>query len=407
MSLTFPKDFLWGSSTSAYQVEGNNTACDWWEWEGRAGLKERSGHACRHYELYEQDFDLAASLGHNAHRLSIEWSRVQPQEGVFQERELKHYLEVILTLRKRGIEPVVTLHHFTNPLWFTQKGGWENKRAIDFFLPFVQRITELLSPHVRFWVTINEPMVYVYHAYVLGIWPPQQRSLAKGRAVAGNLLAAHAEAYRLIHAVYKNRDLPLPMVSIAHNLQAFVPCRPTLRNRVALYLKNKRFNRDFIEWAMRKRSLDFLGINYYSRSLIDTKGWGAEHLLLDTCLDNHKPLPKNSLGWDIYPQGLYDLLLMLKKYRLPVFILENGICTADDSLRWDFIRQHIAAMHQAMQKGVRLIGYLYWSLLDNFEWDKGYSPRFGLAEVDYASCKRTVRGSARQFAEVCRTGILR
>ncbi|MCX5696691.1 MAG: glycoside hydrolase family 1 protein [Candidatus Omnitrophica bacterium] len=404
--IQFPKGFLWGAATSAYQVEGNNIASDWWEWEKRLGQKEPSGLACRHYELYAQDFDLARSLGHNAHRLSLEWSRIEPEEGRFQEAQLKHYLDVILALRERGIEPVVTLHHFTNPLWFSLKDGWHNEQAVSSYLRYTGRALELLSPHVRFWVTINEPMVYVYHAYVLGIWPPQERSLAKGGKVTNNLLSAHVEAYKLIHAIYKKKGLPMPMVSIAQNLQAFVACKANLRNRIALYLRNKCFNFDFIDNAMRKKSLDFLGINYYSRSLVDTRGWGVKNLLLDTCRDNHSDLPKNSLGWDIYPQGLYDLLLSLKRYDLPVFILENGICTDKDSLRWNFIRRHIEMVHQARQKGVNLIGYLYWSLLDNFEWDKGFSPRFGLIDVDYATYRRTPRDSANKFAEVCRTGTL-
>ncbi|MCX5713583.1 MAG: family 1 glycosylhydrolase [Candidatus Omnitrophica bacterium] len=322
------------------------------------------------------------------------------------ERDLKHYLEVILALRERGLEPVVTLHHFTNPLWFALKSGWQNKESVGFFLSFVERLVEHLCPYVRFWVTINEPMVYVYHAYALGIWPPQERSLKVAEEVSDNLLSAHVEAYRLIQAIYKKKNLPLPMVSLAHNLQAFVVCKDTLRNRIALNLRSQRFNFEFINRAIKNKSLDFLGINYYSRSLVDTRGWGISNLLLDTCIKNHSDLPKNSMGWDIYPQGLYDLLLRLKNYGLPVFILENGICTEEDELRWDFIRRHVEVMHQAMQKGVNLLGYLYWSLLDNFEWDKGFSPRFGLVGVDYLTFKRTPRSSAQKFAQVCRSGVL-
>jgi beta-glucosidase len=404
--LSFPKDFLWGTATSAYQIEGDNRSSDWWEWEKQVGLKECSGAACRHYDLYCQDFDLAKSLGHNALRLSVEWSRIEPEAGRFQEGQLEHYLAVILALRERAIEPVVTLHHFTNPRWLAQQGGWQQRQAVGDYLRFVERIVELLSPQVRFWVTINEPMVYVYYGYVLGAWPPQEKSFTKARRVINNLIQAHLEGYKLIHAIYQRKNLPSPLVSIANNLQAFVSCQPTLRNKIALSLRNKCFNFAFLEQVIRGKSLDFIGVNYYSRSLVETRGWGIRHLLLDICQDRHSQLLKNSLGWDIYPQGLYELLLRLKKYNLPVFILENGISTDDDSLRWDFIRQHLEMGHQAMQEGVSLIGYLYWSLLDNFEWDKGFSHRFGLVEVDYATAKRTPRASAWKFAEVARSGVL-
>lgn len=161
--LTFPRDFFWGAATSSYQVEGNNSASDWWHWEKRSN-KEPSGQACRQYELYQKDFDIAQSLHHNAHRLSIEWSRIEPVEGQFSYQEISHYIQVIKALRQRGLEPVVTLHHFTNPLWFANKGGWERKDASAYFLRYCQHVIDALSADVRYWVTINEPMVYVYQA---------------------------------------------------------------------------------------------------------------------------------------------------------------------------------------------------------------------------------------------------
>ncbi len=404
--IQFPNDFLWGAATAAYQVEGDNVNCDWWQWEQNNGLKEVSGRACRHYELYKTDFDLAQSLNHNVHRLSIEWSRVEPRQGEFSEKEISHYKDVILSLRQRNLEPIVTLHHFTNPLWFSALGGWKDKKAYAYFLPYIEKIVEALGSDVHYWITINEPMVYIYHAYVLGAWPPQEKSLSLVKRIEDNLLVSHIKAYRLIQDIYKRKKLPPPAVSIAQNLQAFVACRPTLKNKLAVYLREKLYNFAFIEGLIRHKAIDFIGINYYSRSLVDAKQWSYRELLLGICRDNHLPLKKNSLGWDIYPDGLGYLLMKLKKYGLPVLILENGICTDDDNQRWEFIRLHLEQVAAAIRQGVKVIGYIYWSLIDNFEWDKGFGPRFGIIGVDYRSYERSVRESGRKLASVCKTGVL-
>lgn len=402
----FPHNFLWGAALSAYQVEGGNSNCDWWEWEKRVNLKERSGPACRHYELFEQDFDLAKALNHNAHRLSFEWSRIEPREGEFSEDEIQHYLKVIRALKERNIEPVITLHHFTNPLWFSEKGAWENKKSPDYFLRYVQKVIERFCTHARYWVTINEPMVYTYHAYMLGFWPPQKKSLYTGMRVARNLAAAHIGAYRLIHDIYKKNKAGAPLVGIAHNLQAFISCVPTFKNKLSVYLKNNFYNYNFLSKIAKARAIDYFGINYYSRSLVEARLFSPRSLMLDTCTKGHSALKKNFLGWDIYPQGLYEVLIKLKKYNLPVLISENGICTKDDNLRWDFIREHLLQLQRVMDEGLQVIGYLYWSLLDNYEWDKGFGPRFGLVEVDYNTYERRVRESAKKFAQVCKTGAL-
>jgi beta-glucosidase len=404
--IEFPKNFLWGAATSAHQVEGSNTNSDWWEWEKKGGGKEPSGAACRHYELYKEDFDLARDLYHNSHRLSLEWSRIEPQEGVFSEEALKHYRDVLLALKERGLQAIVTLHHFTNPAWFSKAGGWENKSSAGHFLRYTERVIEALGDQVRYWITINEPLIYVYHAYLLGVWPPQKKSLWKALQVENNLSNAHIKTYRLIHSIYKHKRLAPPCVSIAKNVQAFVACQPTFRNKFAVYLRDRWFNHRFVERLLVAGTLDFIGINYYSRSLVETRSWWPAHLGMDTCKDSDHQLKKNSLGWEIYPQGLYDLLIEFKRYGLPLMITENGICIEDDSARWEFISEHLKCVHQAIKDGALVWGYLYWSLLDNYEWDKGFGARFGLVDVDYHSYKRTVRESARKFAQVCRTGRL-
>ena len=403
--IRFPKDFLWGAATAAYQVEGGNDRADWWRWEKKAG-KENSGSACRHYDLYELDFELAKGLSHNAHRLSVEWSRIEPDEGKFSEVALKHYVDVILALRARNIEPVVTLHHFTNPVWFADLGGWENGRSEDYFLRFSERIVRALAKHVRIWITLNEPTIYFTHAYMFGVWPPQAKSIWRAMVVKKHLAAAHIKTYRRIHKIYKELKLQEPSVSIAQHMQAFVPCTSSIRNKFAAFWRHKWFNLGLIDQFVRRKALDFIGLNYYSRQLVELEKWGLRNVAMDVCKSNHHPVKKNSLGWDIYPEGLCDLLLKLKKYNLPVMITENGICTSKDELRWEYISGHLKSIHQAMEQGVPVLGYLYWSLVDNFEWDKGFGPRFGLIDIDYKTQQRTVRESAVKFCEVCKTGIL-
>ncbi len=403
--IKFPSDFLWGAASSSYQVEGDNDLCDWWAWEKAAG-KEQSGKACRHYELFEQDFDLVRGLGHNAHRLSIEWARIEPEEGRFSDKELRHYAAVLQALKSRGIEPVVTLHHFTNPLWFSRQGGWESPRAVAQFLRYCDVVIRALAGQVHYWITINEPTIYFSHSYFLGAWPPQGRSFFRALTVHDRLARAHIEAYSLIHRIYKDSGLSRPAVSIAQHISAVVPCRPDFRNKAAARLRDYWHNFEFMDIIARAKTLDFIGLNYYSRNLVDVSSWWPGNLLMETCSKGHHPLKKNSLGWDIYPEGIYQVLVKLKRYGLPVMITENGICTNDDSQRWEFLSAHLRQIGLAMEQGITVTGYLYWSLLDNFEWDKGFGPRFGLIDVDYRTFQRTVRPSAVKLAGVCKTGIL-
>ncbi len=402
----FPKDFFWGGATSSHQVEGNNIHNDWWEWEQKGLVNEPSLEACRSYELFREDFDLAKSLHHNCHRLSIEWSRIEPRQGEWSEKELEHYKRVIRALRERQLEPIVTLHHFTIPAWLAHSGGWLQRGASGFFLEYARRVVTELGEDVRFWVTINEPLVYVFHSYYLGVWPPQEKSLLKAKAVADRLSQAHTKTYRLIHRIYKEKNWHSPMVSIAKNVQAFQTCRQTWKNHLAVYLRDWLYNLEMIRKFAACGALDYIGLNYYSRNLVDTKSWRLGHLLSDTCKDDCSRLKQNSLGWDIYPEGLHQLLLSFKRFGLPLFILENGVCTDDDELRWEFIYTHLRQLSLAMEKGVSCLGYVYWSLIDNFEWDKGFAPRFGLINVDYATYKRSVRESSRRFARVCEAGVL-
>jgi len=389
MTMRFPDNFLWGAALSAYQTEGNNIHSDWWQWE-KENLKEPSGPACRHYELYEQDFALAETLNLKALRLSLEWSRIEPQEGRFNLEELQHYKQVIQSLRRHHLEPIITLHHFSNPLWFAQKGGWLNKRAPFYFVRYVEKAVKELAHQVHFWITLNEPLVYVYYSYILGIWPPQKSSLHKAKKALNNLIKAHLDSFRAIKRIYQQGALSSPRISIAKHLRGFIPVSRNPYWRMNAHLKDCLFNFWLLNKLAHLRALDFLGINYYTAEFLPSsllKGEGLKNL--------------SSLGWVIYPQALLDLLLRSRRYNLDVFILENGIATCDENLREKFILSHLKVLYEAIQRGVKILGYLYWSLMDNFEWDKGFSPRFGLIEVDYRTYARRPRPSSLRYSLIC------
>jgi len=419
----FPKNFLWGAATSSHQVEGNNIHNDWWQWESLGKLKEPSGLACDHYQAFEKDFDLASQLQHNAHRLSIEWSRIQPKRDEFNQSEIDHYLEVIRALRQRNIEPIVTLHHFTNPRWLEGFGGWINPEIVECFTHYVEKVVMALGQDVTYWITINEPMVFLYHAFILGIWPPGEKSVSKTYKVLKNLILAHAEAYKIIHRIYQEKGWSRPQVSMANNILTFWPCRNSLLDKFAVNLRERVYNQLLLKvlttgWFIvpglvyeyigkAKGTLDFIGLNYYSRHFIRFNIAKPQEFFGQQCsLQHHKVGRVNVMDFEVYPQGLLEVLLRLKRYNLPIIITENGTAEVNDNDRWQFIYEHLKYLSQAIGLGIDVRGYLYWSLLDNFEWHHGFSPRFGLIDVDYKTQARKIRESARKFAQVCRSNTL-
>ncbi|RKY35169.1 MAG: glycoside hydrolase family 1 protein [Candidatus Omnitrophota bacterium] len=392
------KKFLWGAATSAHQVEGNNNNSDWRQWEQNGKVKQCSAKAANQYQLYAQDFALAKKLNHNAHRLSIEWSRIEPKSGEFSLNEISHYKKVIINLKEKKITPLITLHHFTNPIWFANIGGWLNKNSPQLFSNYVRRVAQDLAEEVDFWITINEPGVLCYHSYMLGLWPPGMKSLKKTQKALKNLLSAHILAYKTIKTIYKNKGLAPPLISIAKHLQAFHPCPNSnlFLNKISVFLRNKYFNYGPINFLNRKKTLDFIGINYYTMNFIKFCGFKNNGILGEECdcSEHSKNFKKNSLGWKIYPKGIFEILQKLKKYNLPLIITENGICTDDDKLRSAYIEAHVKQIVKAIKTGINVKGYFYWSLIDNFEWHEGFAPRFGLIKVDYQTFKRYIRPSA-------------
>jgi beta-glucosidase len=405
---SFPQGFLWGAASASHQVEGGNRWNDWWEAESNGKLPHRSGDACNHYELFEQDFDLARSLGHNAHRFSIEWSRVEPEMGVFSVAALEHYASVLQALRDRGIEPVVTLHHFTNPVWFARRGGWLRGDCHEPFARYVEKVARHL-PAVRYWVTINEPTVLVKHGYLTGDWPPFVKRAPRRAALAMQGLArAHLAAYDVLRRVQPDCG-----VSFAHSAPLIVACDARRRlDRYSVWLRNWILHRYFFKLigvdlerpSGRPPSLDWVGLNYYTRSIVRHR-WRGRALLVGTdCFDtHHEDLgARNSLGWEIYSDGLRAVLQRFAELGLPVMVTENGLPSERDELRVVFIREHLQAVARALGAGVPVLGYLHWTLTDNFEWALGTTAKFGLAAVDSRTQRRAPRPSAEVYASYCR-----
>ncbi len=397
---SFPKHFYWGASTSAHQVEGGNNN-DWSKWEkenaGRLAKEALnktypghilndypgplrrenyiSGITCDHYNRYEEDFNIARSLGHNAHRFSIEWSRIEPAEGKFNEKELEHYRKVVLALKNRGLEPFATLWHWTMPVWFAQKGGFLKKNNISYLVRYIELVIKFL-PEVKFWITVNEPMVYAGNAYWRGIWPPQEKSFIKYIKILRNLELAHKKAYKAVKKIN-----PSLQVGIAKNNIYF---EGRGLNAVLANLADWWWNERFLDSI--KDHQDFIGLNYYFHNRV--KGLKFNQNLNKDISD---------MGWEIHPEGIYRVLQNLAKYKKPIFITENGFADAKDEQRADFIKEHLRYVLKAIKEGVDIRGYFYWSLLDNFEWDKGFWPRFGLIDINYKTLERKIRESGLKY----------
>lgn len=417
MKLTFPKGFYWGASTSAHQVEGNNhnswsrwekknaerlaseakAGTDVWKkWESRDGdmfpemfesANYISGKASDHYNQYEKDFDIAKSLGHNAHRFSIEWSRIEPEEGKFDEKEIEHYRSVLIALKERGIEPFVTLWHWPVPTWLDKKGGWENKNIDRYFEKYTQKIVDTLGDKITFWITLNEPEVFTTLSYLKGVWPPQKKSYFSYRRVIRNLVKAHKLAYLVI----KKRNTKAQICVAKHNVY-FEAYKGRIFNKILKTIGVWWWNDWFLKQI--KGYQDIITLNHY------------HHNRINYGFNKNKNEKVSDMGWELYPESLAKMALELKKYNLPIYVTEHGLADADDSKRAWFITESLKHLHGAISEGADVRGYLHWSLLDNFEWDKGFWPRFGLVEINYETKERKVRPSAHIYRETCESNVL-
>lgn len=399
MSKDFPKNFMWGAGTSSHQIEGDNVN-DWklWEDAGHVVNGQKSGKAANSWDLFEKDFDVAEKLGLNTYRFSIEWSRIEPEEGKFNKEALVKYRKMLVSLKKRGITPMVTLHHFTNPIWLDD---WSNDENIEHFVEYVKYIVSGLGDLVDYWCTINEPVNMVLLGFELGIWPPGGKKKKKGLLAYRNFVEAHRQAYDAIHQMSIRKRRPEPMVGIPLSLSSFTPARKkSLLDRLINNYVKRFKNHGFLSKISDK--LDFIGVNYYFSFHTKWYSYGS-------FTDIRYPglgLRTNDMGWNIEPSGIYNVLMEMKKYDLPVIVTENGVPDAEDGKREWFIREHLDYIGRAIDDGVNVRGYLYWSLIDNFEWADGFEPRFGLAHVDYKTMKRTIRPSAKVYAKIIKKNSL-
>lgn len=401
----FPDNFLWGTATSAHQIEGNNKNSDWWEWEQTKEQEKRqfplepSGLACDSYNRYEEDFDLCKELNNNAVRISIEWARLEPKEGVFDLNEFEHYRKVLKAAKDRGLKTFVTLHHFSSPLWFAEKGGWHNLNAPTYFAKYAKKCAEELDNLIDAYLTINEPQVYTLLGYT-GLhdwmhnewvqWPPAKRSYILAFIAQTGFMRGHNKAAKAIKSVNKSAQVGL-VINI--NCWEKDPSSKNPLDNIAVAIL-RFIGSDFFLYPIKKH-LDMIGLNYY----------------FTTWIKNFKMSNPNDkvsdLGWWINPNGLEKVLLSLKKYNLPIYVTENGIADAKDQLRSQFVTDHLKACANAIKGGVNLLGYFYWSLLDNFEWHQGFWPRFGLVEIDRENnLQRKPRPSFYNYAQIAKDNAI-
>lgn len=419
-NVTFPADFAWGVATSAHQVEGQNFNNQWhaWECNGRIKSRDRVGLACDWWKNAEQDFDLAQSLGINALRLSVEWSRIEPSQGQWDAAALARYREILKGLRDRGIRPFVTLHHFTNPLWFEAKGGFLTPESVSLFQRFTRRVLAALGDLCSDWTTFNEPNVYSNLGYFLGEFPPGKKgAFLQAAKVTANLCRAHAAAYRTIHSLQANAN-----VGWAQHFVAFKPARPeSAIDRWISHFIDQRFNNSFVEtiqtgsypfpfnhfgWGNMqdvKDTCDYVGINYYSRLRAGLAPRSPKTLFFQLTVPPHKP--QGDRGVEIpygeaYPDGLRRAVERFSVLKKPIYILENGVPDRDDRIRPWVLESTVDQIRALLAEGVDLRGYFHWSLIDNFEWNEGWHLRFGLIELDPKTQARKLRPSAQLYSRL-------
>ena len=421
---TFPSDFLWGTATSAHQVEGDNRNNDWWQWEqergGRVFADHVSGAACGWWEGRAlDDIERMAALNTNAHRLSIEWSRIEPREGSWNHAALDRYREWLKQMRAAGIEPMITLHHFTNPVWFAHRGGWLHPDSPKWFASFVKQAVTDLADLCTTWCTLNEPNVYASHSYFLGKWPPGMTDLNAYFRVLKHLLQAHAAAYSIIHDLQ-----PQAQVGLAKHMALWRPASGSPLDGMTTRLVDRAFNSvtlDALEtgaWRppvgrnerldQCRHTLDWIGLNYYARYDVSFSLRALRQLGLTYGVRPGAERGPGSWG-ELYAPGIEESLRRLyRQFGLPLYVTENGVPDEHDNRRASWLLESLRHVWRVVNQNVPVLGYYYWSLVDNFEWAEGYDPRFrfGLYGVDFETQSRTLRASGELYAEIAGTGTV-
>lgn len=436
--LTFPSDFLWGAATASFQIEGaydeDGRGLSIWDTFCRAPGAVLNGDtgdvACDHYHRYPEDIELMRRIGVKAYRFSIAWPRIIPQgTGSINSAGLDFYDRLVDTLLAAGITPYATLYHWDLPQPLQDAGGWPNRATIDAFLKYTDVITHRLGDRVKNWMTINEPLVIAYLGYWFGIHAPGIRDMKAGFQAAHHVLLAHGQAVPIIRA-----NSPNSRAGIVLNPNWVDPASDSDADKAAAHIADGFNNRWFLDPVLKGEypadilnilgdnapkvddgdlkaisvPIDFLGINYYTRAVVayDPTQEGGQRW-------EHPEGEYTAMDWEVYPLGLYNLLMRLKnEYNAPpLYITENGAAYEDvvtpdgeicDERRQAYLESHLAACHRAIQDGVPLKGYFVWSLLDNFEWAYGYSRRFGITYVDYTTLKRTLKQSGEWYSKTAK-----
>lgn len=413
--IRFPRGFLWGTATASHQVEGNNTNNNWWAWEQQEGhilQGHRSGLACDWWGgRWREDLDRAAETKQNAHRFSIEWSRIQPTPDQWDESALERYRSMLRGMLDRGLMPMVTLHHFSNPIWLEEQGGWENDDTPKKFAVFVRKAVEALKEYVSYWVTINEPNVYAYLGFSTGAFPPGKKDMNAAFHVMANMVRGHALAYKVIHEVQ-----PEARAGMAINYRSIVPASGSpvekLIAKTQSSIMNDLFPSAAVDGKVRfvyrtitipeaVKTQDFLGVNYYSRDQV------AFDITRPGSLFGRLHYPE---GADLsttgfianQPEGLYEALKWGLNFNVPMLVTENGVEDSSDDMRPRYLAQHIHQMWRAVNFNWPVKGYFHWSLVDNFEWERGWTQRFGLWGLDTGTQARIRRKSVDFYADICK-----
>jgi beta-glucosidase len=411
----FPKGFLWGTATASHQVEGNNTNNNWYKWEQEGHTANKSGLASDWWGgRWEGDFDRVVETGQNTHRLSVEWSRIQPAPDQWDDESLDKYRSMLKGLRDRNILPMVTLHHFTDPLWLEELGGWETDAIVPIFEKYTRKVVETLKEYCSLWVTINEPNVYALEGYLRHNFPPGKSDLKLGIQVQANMARAHSKAYRAIHELQAEAR-----VGYALHFRPQVPAHPwSPLDRLMRNVKFEGINMAFpsaistgvlksplgkIQIPEAKGTQDFFGLNHYSVDTVAFDLRNRAELFSRSFYPKGTDLADAGMNSNT-PEGFFwALKWVVKSYpNLPILVTENGIEDSSDRIRPRYIAQHVHAMWRAVNFNWPVKGYFHWSLVDNFEWEKGWTQRFGLWALDTKTQQRTKRPSADLYAEICK-----
>lgn len=419
--LVFPDGFLWGAATAAHQVEGDNDGCDWWDWERRPGTPcvDRSGLACDHYRRYPDDVALLASLGLTTYRYSVEWARIEPEDGRFDEAQLDHYRAMTDAVLAAGLIPMVTLHHFTLPRWVAARGGWLSAETPRLLARYADRVVRALGDRVAWWCTINEPGVVAFGGYLAALnFPPGTKDLGSWERASEGLVDGHRRTLAAVHAAS-----PGARVGMTHQLMEW---------------EADERGQPFVDWMRRRnedvfldaaRDDDFVGVQTYTRVQVRLSPAVSALLRIalrsrrltavafppvirSQALDPEPPLPpgarRTQMGYEYRPESLAATVRRVAAL-LPgkdIVVTEHGVATDDDAERVEFLDRGLRALHAEIAAGAPVRGYIHWSALDNFEWALGYRMRFGLVGVDWATQARTVRPSARFLGEIARANRL-